>query len=65
MGIHEVESAITAEARVVLNNRKLRVKDLNEWSTGELKAGEGEVVIKLPELKVNVCVAKEHDKRSN
>jgi high-affinity K+ transport system ATPase subunit B len=63
MGMRELERLICASARVVLNNRKLRVKDIMEWSTGEINPQDGEVVIRVADLGVWVAVKKEHDKR--
>lgn len=65
MSMRSLESAITREARVFFNNRKLRVKDLMEWSTGEIKPHEGEVIAKLPLNGVYIAVKTECDKRSN
>lgn len=59
-----LESAVLREARQVLKNKKLRLEDILEWSTGAVVApDETEVVVWLPELRANVCVSKEHDKR--
>jgi len=64
MSLRSFESTLTWEARGVLNNRKLRVKDIVEWRTGEITpVPEGEVVVKLPMSNVWVCVKKENDKR--
>jgi hypothetical protein len=63
MSFATLETAVLNEARVVLNNRKLRKKDIIEWSTGDVKAEDGEVVVRCPDIGVNVVVPKEHDKR--
>lgn len=63
MGMREVESAITKEARIVLKNPKLRLKDVLEWSTAIIREEPGEVTVFLPEYKVHIAVLKEHDKR--
>jgi hypothetical protein len=57
---------VCALARTALNNPKLRVSDIVEWSTGEVKPEEGEIAIKLgaPLTGINVVVEKKHDKRS-
>jgi hypothetical protein len=65
MSLRSLESAITAEARRHFNNPKLRVKDLMEWSTAEIKPREGEVVGKLPLNRVWVAIKVEHDKRKD
>lgn len=65
MGMREIESTITYYARTILNNRSLRVKDIREWSTGEVKAQEGEVVIHIADgLNVNVAYFTTMDKRN-
>lgn len=64
MSLTTMEREITWAARHMLNNQKLRVKDIMEWSTTEVKPGTGEVVIFLPHpLSVYVAVMKECDKR--
>lgn len=44
---------IYCEARAVLSNR-MRIR---EWSTGIVKADDGEIVLELPRLGVRVVVA--------
>lgn len=63
MSMRSLETAIRNEAAGVLNNSKLKIKDILEWSTGPVKAEAGEVVIRCPGYGVNVCVKTEHDKR--
>lgn len=64
MSFATLESEILHEARAILCNRKLRLKDLLEWSTGTPKVEEGEVSIRLTRnASVTVVVAKENDKR--
>ena len=64
MSIQDVEKAVWKEAKVVFNNPKLRLKDILEWSTGNVKAETAqEVVAKLPDMGVSVCVLKVNDKR--
>ncbi len=63
MSLRSLESAIVSEARKIFNNQALRVKDLLEWTTGEITPHEGEVVAHLPKLGVNVAVKAEFDKR--
>lgn len=63
MSMRSLESAITAEARRHFNNRALRVKDLQEWSTAPIKTQDGEVTAKLPLNGVYVAIRAEHDKR--
>lgn len=52
----QLESVVLAEAKIVTGNKKLRMKDIMEWSTGEVKQEEGEKLYRLPELGVNIAV---------
>lgn len=52
MSFATLERAVLAELRQVTKNSKLRLKDIMEWSTGEVKAQEGETLYFLPDLKV-------------
>jgi hypothetical protein len=63
MGIRQLENTITLEARTIFNNPKLRVKDLIEWSTGEVNPQQGEVVAKMPRSGIYVVINTKHDKR--
>ena len=58
MGIRQVESAILAEAKTITGNKKLRLKDIMEWSTGEIKPEPGEKTYYLPKMGVNIAVKK-------
>lgn len=51
-----LEKAILDELRLVAGNKKLRQKDIMEWSTGPVKTVEGETLYVLPELGINVAV---------
>lgn len=50
------ERIILAELREVAMNKKLRQKDIMEWSTGPVKVEEGEALYYLPRLGVHVSV---------
>ena len=63
MSMATLERAILHGAREVLKNPKLRQKDIQEWSTGNIQAEDGEVVAWIPNPGVNVVVKKEYDKR--
>lgn len=63
MSMKTLERAVLVGAQSVLNNPKLKMKDIMEWSTGNIKAQEGEIVVDIPDPGVNVAVKKEHDKR--
>lgn len=52
----EVERAILSELRIVAKNNKLKMSNVMEWSTGEIKAQEGETLYFLPDMKVNCAV---------
>jgi len=55
MGMRGLEAAILRELREVTGNRKLRQKDIQEWTTGDIKPVEGEMVVYLPTLHINVA----------
>lgn len=63
MGFRQLESAIAAETREIFCNRKIRLKDIMEWSTGVIDQQEGEVVEYMPRHKVLVAIKQELDKR--
>lgn len=63
MSMATLERAVLAGAKIVFNNPKLRMKDILEWSTGKVKAEEGEVVARVDDPGVYVAISKEHDKR--
>ena len=59
-----LEREILAEARLVLNNPKLRMNDIMEWTTGCVKPYDGEVSFVLPDHNgITVCVKTACDKR--
>ncbi|HUW35248.1 MAG TPA: hypothetical protein VM223_26865 [Planctomycetota bacterium] len=66
MSMQTLEREILAEAKVVFNNPKLRLKDILQWSSSEKVVKDnlqaGEVMASLP-IGVWICVAKAHDKR--
>ena len=63
MSLRNLESAITYYARLAFQNKKLRVKDLQEWSSAQIAERPTESTLHLPEVGVYVAVLKEHDKR--
>ena len=63
MPARALETKIKNEAAHQLKNPKLRVKDIMEWSSGEIEARDGEVVVKLEALGVWVAVPEGCDKR--
>jgi hypothetical protein len=60
--MRDLESEILAELKAVAKNNKLRIKDMLEWTTGEIKPHEGEVVYNLPKLGINVAIKAELSK---
>ena len=56
MGITAIEKVILSDLKTVTKNDKLRLKDIMEWSTGMIKAQEGEKLYFLPDLRINVAV---------
>lgn len=58
MSLRTLELEILRELRVVAKDAKLRLKDIQEWSTGKIKPHEGEIVYFLPALKMSVAVKK-------
>ncbi len=63
MSMATLEREIVREAQVILKNKKLRLKDIMEWSTGEIEEVKCEVIFSIPSLGVNVAVDKAMDKR--
>ena len=65
MSMATLERAILASARIILKNPKLKLADILEWSTGDVKAqDETEIVARLPDPGCNICVSKTNDKRT-
>jgi len=56
MSEQSLERAVLAEAKEVTGNKKLKMKDIMEWSTGEVNAQDGEKLYWLPVLGVSVAV---------
>ncbi len=64
MSLATLERAILASAKIVLKNPKLKMKDLLEWSTSDIKPKDDtEIVVRIPDPGVNICVPKAADKR--
>ena len=64
MSIVTLERVILKNARILFFNSKLRMKDIQEWSGGEITPHDGEVVLFVPDPGVYVAVKTECDKRS-
>ena len=63
MSMATLERAIVIEARKVLKNPKLRIKDIMEWSTSPIKENDGEIIIRVDDPGVYVAIKREDDKR--
>lgn len=63
MSIRTLEREILQEAREVLKNPKLKMKDILEWRAGNAQARPGEIVFRLPDIGGSVVVAETMDKR--
>lgn len=64
MSMISLEREILRNAKVMLCNKKLRMKDILAWSTGEVKPeSELEIVIRMDDPGVNICVEKVNDNR--
>ncbi len=63
MSMATLERAVLAGAKHMLNNPKLRMKDIMEWSSAEIAPQDGEIVAYVPDPGVYVAVEKELDCR--
>jgi hypothetical protein len=59
MSMRSLESAVLAELREVSGKRSLRLKDVMEWSTGDVKVNPDETLFRLPDLAINCAVKTE------
>ena len=62
MSVAAFERVLWREAQQVLKNPKLKLKEIMEWSTAEIKPQEGEICVKCPSA--YVAVPAECDKRA-
>lgn len=60
MSVRSFESLILHEAREVIGKRGLRQKDIQEWSTAEVKPQAGERTFRLPRNGVWIAVKEEN-----
>ena len=56
MSMATLEREILAEAKEVTGKKNLRMKDILEWSSGEVTAHKGEVVHHLPSVGVKIAI---------
>lgn len=64
MGMRQLEAQILAEAKIVTGNKKLRQKDIAEWSTGTINPRYDETVFVLPKLQISIAVVNAPSKQS-
>lgn len=65
MSMATLEREILTQAKIVVKNPKLKMKDILAWSTGDVKAeDDGEIVLRVPNPGVNICILKVNDKRT-
>ena len=64
MSMATLERAVLAGVKVLFANPKLRMADIQEWSSGNIKPHAGEVVAYVPDPGVFVAIKAEHDKRT-
>lgn len=58
MSMRAMESAIVGELRRLTGVTKLRIKDMQEWTTGEITPRDDEHVFWLPLHRMHVAVRK-------
>ena len=56
MSMRTLEASILVELRELVGSKKIRQKDIMEWSTGDVEKHDGERIYNLPQLKINVAV---------
>lgn len=56
MSLSTLENIIVIELRSITGNMKITKNWIMEWSTGPVKAAEGETLYYLPTLKVNCAI---------
>lgn len=65
MSMTQLESAVWRATKDLVKNKKLRKKDIIEWTSGKAKPRPEEVLVKVEAVGMSweVCILKEHDKR--
>lgn len=58
------QKEILAAARIAVKNPDLKMRDILEWSIGEVKPCAGEVVVGLDRVGCNICILKRNDRRA-
>ena len=64
MSVATLEREILAQTKIAVKNPKLKMKDILEWSTGNVTPQDGEIAIRLDNPGCNVCILKINDKRA-
>lgn len=57
------QKEILAAARIAVKNPDLKMRDILEWSIGEVKPCAGEMVIGLDRVGCNICILEINDRR--
>ena len=58
MTMRDLEREIVGELRTVAKNRNIRIKDIVEWSMGDVTVADFEIKVYLPVLKMNCVIDK-------
>lgn len=64
MNVAMFQKEILAAARIAVKNPELKMRDILEWSIGEVKPCDGEVVVGLASVGCNICILKINDRRA-
>ena len=59
MTMKDLEREILVEAREVTGNKKLRMADIMEWTTGDCDKRDDEIRFRLPKLQIEIAIKKE------
>lgn len=65
MSLALFQREILAAARIAVKNPELKMRDILEWSIGEVKPCDGEVVVGLDRVGCNICILEINDRRAN
>ena len=64
MSLNKLETEIWHECQTILQNPKMRKKDLLEWSIGAIEPRDGEISIWVDRFHVNAVVLSTLDHRN-
>lgn len=65
MSMQSLERMILNEAKFVTKNNKLKMTDIQEWSTGKVAVNDGEKGYYLPTSGVNVAIKLSKKEKDN